>query len=469
MTIEELITRWETALAQHDAAKVIEGDAITDMRLAISQYRDELEIVVRPGELIQTALNDAAPGRRVRVQAGSYLNPITITKPVMLTLDQGVNIETDATSILHVRPQVNDVTIVGGYLRGRGNDLVLIGQTDNTQTTAEAAPRNIRLQNVIVDGRLGAKRGFSVHAHDWELLDCETVQIGRAGQESQGIATWNGPGNGRVIGGTYEAASINILLGGAFVQIPGMVQQGVHVIGAQLHKQNIPATGYAVKNLYEVKFGIHSVLENCRLFDTWSDGQDGFAIVIKCENPGSMPWADTGNTIIRNNWISNVTGGINVQGHGYARYCMNHVKDVLIVNNVFTISRTVRTGQRTTGPGDFLKLGNEPENVIVRNNTIRSAGDTLVRGYRGTKMLQDGSVVRADPSRGFVFNRNAAPQTTYGFFTEGEDRQNRSNSARILEYFPDGQITENFYGDVLALYDSDGYAINSGTLTGRQR
>lgn len=469
MTTEELIARWEAALEQHEAGRVVMNDAAVAMQAALTQYRAEQEILVRPGEIIQTALDNAPAGMRVRVQAGTYVNPITITKPLMLTFDPGVVIHTDAQTILHVRPRVNDVTIHGGELRGRGNDLVLLGQTDNTQATSEDAPRNLRLQDVVVNGLLGAKRGFSVHAHDWELLNCQTLQIGRAGQESQGIATWNGPGNGRVLGGVYEAASINILLGGAFVTIPGMVQQGVHVIDTTLHKQNIPTTGYAVKNLYEVKFGIHSVLEGSRLFDTWPDGQDGFAIVIKCENPGGMSWSDTGNTIIRNNQITNVTGGINVQGHDYARYCLNHVRDLLIANNVFTISRTVRSGQRTIGPADFLKLGNEPENVIVRNNTIRSAGDTLVRGYRGTKMLADGSVVRAALSRGFVFHRNAAPVTTYGFFTEGEDRQNRPNSARILEYFPDGQITENFYGDVLGLYDTDGYALAEGTLTGRQR
>src|SRR4029450_3932821 len=96
-----------------------------------------------------------------------------------------------------------------------GGDVVALG--DGLQTDRTAVPANLVLDRVVVRGEAtrGRKRGIPLNSASTIIRNSYIAGIRQAGQETQAIAGWNGPGPFLIENNYIEAGSIGVLHGGA--------------------------------------------------------------------------------------------------------------------------------------------------------------------------------------------------------------------------------------------------------------
>ena len=113
-------------------------------------------------------------------------------------------------------------------LKGYG-DIIDLGAGDATQTDLSQVPFELVLDRVYVHGdpALGQKRGIGLNSRDTTIVNSYVSDCKAVGQDSQGIAGWNGPGNFLIENNYIEAATENFLIGGSDPMIPNLVTTNV--------------------------------------------------------------------------------------------------------------------------------------------------------------------------------------------------------------------------------------------------
>jgi hypothetical protein len=451
------------------------------------------EITVPPGADAQAAIDAAPEGAVLAFSAAGRYRPVVLKKRVTLQTtglplretrprlspEDRSQIEATADSLatfrcannvpaVRVAPGVHGVTLKQIAMRGACGDLVEIGTATTfpapVQTELGQAPVGTLLDQVVILGDDGAKRGVSLHGAETTIRRSVVAGIRRRGQESAGIGGWNGPGPWTIENNDIEAASINILVGGANPTIRGLVAADVTVRGNFFTKNTAwrAEPAYAVKNLLELKAARRVTIEGNIFEKNWPNGQDGFALLFKVANPGGLPQAVTEDIVVRNNVVRDVSGGINVQGRDPQRQS-GQLARLTVVDNFFSISRA-----GWGGSGWFLKMGGEPRDVTIEHNTI----------------VQDGQLVNTYGAAipGFRFVGNLAPAGLYTFFLAGA-----AHAANWRTYFPGGAIEGNTLADasrtaqanlagntfitrarLLAAIDEDGRASGAFAASGRR-
>jgi len=407
-----------------------------------------VEVHVAPGGDVQAALNSAGPGRVVVIAAGNYPGNFVIRQNGTVVRGAGAVLQTlNSFSALEIAPGTVGVQVEGVAFQGSPttNAIVMVGRGDSQQTTVEQMPRDVVLEGITITGVSGVKNGLELHAANVTLRNSRIEAIRRVGQETHGIAGWNGSGPYLIEGNYIEAASINILIGGAMPAIPNMQAADVIVRNNTIVKDlAIRGQGFAIKNLFELKAARRVSVTNNVFRYNWVDAQDGCAIVIKVANPvegpGGFIEAVTEDFEFSNNLVTDVAGGVCIQGHDYNSLAQQ-TRRLTFRNNYFHMDRALYGGT-----GRWLSIGNEPRDVTVEYNAVRQNGDALVMGDRGQKWDGVNNVrMAAGPVEGFIFRYNAVPHKTYGFFTRDNSGVNRVNGERWAEFFPGGTLDLNFF------------------------
>jgi hypothetical protein len=431
---------------------------------------DGASIVVGPGDDLQAALDRAQPGDVVQLEAGAtfdgnfvlpqktgtaYVTIRTSTPDARLPGTNtriGPDYESlmptlrapNASPALRTAPGANHWRILGVRFVGTGGgDVVALG--DGTQRDRALVPTNLVLDRVVVRGDLtkGQHRGISLNSASTIIRNSYIVGIRLAGQETQAIAGWNGPGPFLLENNYVEAGSIGILFGGAEPAIDQLVPSDIVVRRNQITRPVEWRSGkWGVKNLFELKNARRVTVQGNLLEYNWADAQAGPAILFTPRVNGSRAtWTTVETVRFENNVVRHVGAAINILGSD-TNATSQQAHDLVIRNNLFTDVN----GPEWGGNGTFVQIGDSPADVHIEHNTVLQTGN-VISVYGGT---------RAAPKRveGFRFANNIVLHNNYGIYGD----QIGTGNPAITQYFPGAVIT----GNVLA--GGDGRLYPSGNV-----
>lgn len=352
-------------------------------------------IVVNAGGNLQSAINAAAPGDVIVVEAGATfrgpfelpaktgdaeiviqssrvselpqgrvnpaLSPL-MPKIVVPNAEQGFRTKPGAHHYrfdgIEVLPESATITLY---------DLVRLGDGRQAQTTLASVPHHIKIDRCYIHGLPtgNAQRGISLNSSDSEITRSYIADIHWSGTDSQAICGWNTPGRNKIIDNYLEAASENILLGGSDPFSAEFTPTGDQILRNYVFKPlTYKGKGWAVKNLLELKNARNTVIDGNIFENCWTDGQSGIAILFTARNQdGTAPYSVVENATFTNNIVRNAEGGVHVlrtdtESKGAI------TSNVTVANNVFdkiTFS--------------YLTVINNPVNLTVVHNTVFKNGN----------------------------------------------------------------------------------------------
>ena len=217
--------------------------------------------LVRRGENLQAALNAAAAGDVIHLEAGAEFvgnfilpvksgdAPIVLRSiPSTLLPGAGVRIQPQHAYLL-ARVRSGNVsaalkTAAGAknwhleYLQFGPNqngygDILQIGDGSAAQNTLDKVPHHLTLAHVYIHGDplLGQKRCIALNAAHVTIRDSYVAECKGVDQDTQAIGGWNGPGPYTIQNNYLEGAGENVMFGGADPAIPNLVVDGVTFTG----------------------------------------------------------------------------------------------------------------------------------------------------------------------------------------------------------------------------------------------
>ncbi len=434
---------------------------VVDPPISTPSNSEPQTIVVPAGGKIQAAIDIAAPGSTILLEPGTYVqnvvlpakvNPdgkfITITTAGVVLpegrIDQALKPSLailrspSYVPAIRTNARASHYRLVGlAFEANKDGDGDVIALGDATsQITLEQVPHHFELDRlIIVGGTTGQKRGVSVNASDVLIENSDFGNIWRNGQDSQAIAGWNSPGRITIRNNRLEAASENIMFGGADPAIPDLVPADILVEG-NLSTKNLAWRGDStkeVKNAFELKAGRRVTIRGNIFERVWNEGQDGTAILIKSVNSsGGCPSCAAEDVLFENNIVRSAGSAINISGY-HVIYPSGQTRGITIRNNLFYDISTSWGGNAR-----LLTMGNEPADVVLDHNTYIGNGSSVVYVYAGTKMLPDGSKLAGGPVTGFRYTNNLARHYSYGINTPAG-----ASAREYATWLPDAAIANN--------------------------
>ncbi|HWS54073.1 MAG TPA: hypothetical protein VN228_08105 [Pyrinomonadaceae bacterium] len=424
------------------AAAVFAGLPLAYLTCALAQRqaarppRAAKAITVRAGDDLQRALDAAAPGDEVVLEAGAtfvgnFTLPVkagasfvTVRSSRLAELPEGRRVSpSDAARMARVATPNSgpailappgshhwrllglEITQAAGRLT---YDLVQLGDgdTEGPQDSAEKAPRHFRIDRCLVrafDARAPLKRGVALNSAHTEIINSHVSGAKVAGQDSQAVAGWNGPGPFLIENNYLEGAGENILFGGAVSAARGLVPSDITVrrnlVSKPLSwKQGDPAyagEAWQVKNLFELKSARRVLVEANVFENNWAHAQSGFAVVLTVGND-SGAWAQVEDVTFQNNLVRNVAQALNIRarddvpGSGLRR--------VAVRNNLFVGVE-----------GIFLQLLRGAVALTVDHNTV----------LHGKTVVAFESAGEGEENEAFAFTNNVLRHNNYGLFGSG--------------------------------------------------
>src|ERR1700754_749940 len=279
-------------------------------------------LVVPAGGDLQAAIDSAAPGDTIVVEAGAtYRGPFRLTakpgesyitiqssraseitgrvSPSQSSLLAKLRSNAVAEPILRTTTGAHHYKLIGLDISTFAAtdfvyDLVRLGSGD--QTTLSSVPHHFTLDRVWIHGfpTQEVQRGLSLNTAETTIINSYISEIHAVAMDTQAICGWNGPGPYHIINNYIEAAAENILFGGADPAIPNLVPSDIEIRRNHLFKPLTWKVGdpsylgrhWAIKNLLELK-NARRVTINGNLFqNNWVDGQSGIPIVFTARNQG---------------------------------------------------------------------------------------------------------------------------------------------------------------------------------------
>lgn len=417
-------------------------------------------LVVPAGGDLQSAINSAAPGDTIILEAGAtYRGPfvlpdkpgdsyITIQSSRASEITGRISISQThllaklrsslAEPIIRTAPRAHHYKLIGLEISTVTStdfvyDLVRLGAADSTQNDLSSVPHHLILDRLWIHGfeTQDVLRGISLNSAETFIINSYISDIHTVGIETQAICGWNGPGPFTITNNYLEAAGENIMFGGAASSIPGLIPANINISQNHFFKPlkwkvghpSYAGIHWAVKNLLELK-NARDVVINGNIFEnSWTDGQAGYAILFTVRGEGSLnPWNTLRNVIFSNNTIRNTDQGFqllglddgspSVQGTNLtiSNNLLENVANWGFVNGGFH-NVTLAHNTHFQRGNVYALTGNPALGFVSRDNiTIRSG-----YGLRGDG-TQEGTAALQAFCPGYVFRNNVvvgAPSNLY--------------------------------------------------------
>jgi hypothetical protein len=191
------------------------------------------------------------------------------------------------------------------------------------------------------------------------LTRSHIANIWSSGVDSQAFCAWDGAGPYTITDNYLEAASENVMFGGADSASADRIPSDITVTGNHFSKQ-VAWRGQSrnIKNLFELKSARRVVVRQNLFEHNWTDGQAGTAILFTPRNQdGRAPWSVVEDVLFENNIIRDTEGVFSVSGRDDEK-ASAQTTAITIRNNLALAS------------GLFLLVGNEVGTLTVDHNTI---------------------------------------------------------------------------------------------------
>jgi hypothetical protein len=319
------------------------------------------------------------------------------------------------------------------------SDIIALGDGTRAQNTLAQVPSDLVLDRLFVHGdpTRGQKRGIALNSSSTTITGCYISDIKVPGQDSQAIDGWNGPGEYTITNNYLEAASENIMFGGADPAIADLVPTGITIRNNLLSKplawHEPGAPKWQIKNLFELKNARKVLVEGNVMERSWQQAQTGYAVLFTVRNQsGNCPWCQVEDVVFRGNLVRDMGAGIQVLGTDTNRPS-RQANHITIANNVFDgIDR-----EAWGGDGYFLQFSAGPRDITVDHNT-------LIQGKSAGFMK-----IASGVAQNITITNNVASHGDYGIIGTGHSVGNDS----IAAFLPGATITHNvFAGGKSAAY-----------------
>jgi hypothetical protein len=325
-------------------------------------------------------------------------------------------------------------------------NLVEFGGAGTTQSTLSAVPQHLVIDRCYLHGNssYGQRRGLALNSGDSQILNSYFADFKGVLQDTQAIMGWNGPGPYLIENNYLEAAGENVMFGGSDPSIPNLVPSNItmrrNLISRPLAWMS---QSWTVKNLLEFKNAQDVLVEGNTIENHWAAGQSGYAILFTPRNQsGTAPWSVTRNITIRSNIIRHLAAVFNISGWDDINTALQ-TQNITIENNLIYDISTAYSLPGHPANGWFAILGNAPENVTFRHNTVDHNGSNLIRLYSGKATDGDTKI------RSLVLEDNSWRVNTYGIAGDSHAQGNDS----LNYYAPGAQVLGNaFAGGVAKNY-----------------
>lgn len=430
--------------------------------------------VPRGGDL-QAALDAARPGDVVSLEPGAvYQGPFTLPKksgsgwivvrtggdtakaPPGSRIDPGqarglAKLVATSGSVVKTAPGASYYRLSGLEIRPTDGtfayNLVEIGSAVGS---LDAVPHHVIVERCFIHGdpKRGTRRGVLLNAAHSAVIDSYIADIKEAGEDSQAVAGWNGPGPFKIANNYLEGAGENVLFGGADPSIRDLVPSDIEIVGNHMFKPlswrvgdpTYAGTAWTVKNIFELKSARRVRVEGNLLEHSWVHGQVGFAVLLTVRNQdGGAPWSVVEDVTFVNNVIRGATSGINMHGRDNNRPTQP-TKRIVIRNNLFLDLG----GPRWGGEGRLFQIIDGTTAVVIDHNTAIHIGNII---------MAEGA-----PHRDFVFTDNIVAHNTYGIAGAGVGSGTRALDA----FFPGAVVRRNvIVGGSAAEYPRDNFFVSS--------
>jgi hypothetical protein len=199
--------------------------------------------------------------------------------------------------IRHQRSEVNTDMI--------GNEYTSDWRTDNS---------HFIFDRCLLDGNgFETRKAAVLNGKTMSLINSSVLDIKARGVETKAVAQWEGAGPLAVVNNRLEAASINLLIGGASDPGAAGILDGLAFRGNHVWKNPNWQNSYLnIKNLFELKQGFNTIAAGNIFENNYQDGQSGEAILIKSMTDDGCASCEVSNVDFRNNKILNTRAGFNV-------------------------------------------------------------------------------------------------------------------------------------------------------------
>lgn len=351
-------------------------------------------LTVNAGGDLQAALNAAQPGDEIVLAAGArfvgaFQLPPKPSGPV-------ITIRSSA-ALPNRRITPNDAPLMPIIASGQVDSALTASNTANwrldgirfeSNTYGQGSvislqdASNITLDRIlIVAGAEGQRRGVMGNGRNITLTRSHIANIWTNGADSQAFCAWDGGGPFTITDNYLEAASENVMFGGADSAAPDRMPSDILVEGNHFSKQlEWKGQPKVVKNLFELKAARRVIVRNNLFERNWTDGQSGTAIVFTPRNQdGRAPWTTVEDVLFERNTIRDTEAVFNLLGHDSEKPS-GRLTRITIRQNLAVASRA------------FLLAGAEVGVVTLDHNTSDQYGNFLTL-YKGD-VWESGSLRR---------------------------------------------------------------------------
>ncbi len=276
------------------------------------------------------------------------------------------------------------------------------------------------------------KRGVQLNGIRQAVVASYISEIHAAGQDSQAINGWAGPGPFKIVNNYLEGAAENVLFGGAIPSIANLIPSDIEVRGNHIAKQLawMTAGSWSIKNLFELKNAAR-VLVDSNIFEyNWAQAQAGFAILFQGVTSGGPDGGFVEDVTFTNNIVRHSENGFDLCG-GCDQGTSSRTTRIYIANNLFDdINGVTYEGSAGGTGGTGFQILNNTSNLVIDHNTILNATSPST----GSAITLDGNT-----SPYVTVTNNIIAYLEYGIF--GSDYG--SGIAGINYYLPGATVAGN--------------------------
>jgi hypothetical protein len=215
-------------------------------------------------------------------------------------------------------------------------------------TTVAATPANIIIDRCYIHGTptQNIRRGIAVNGTNIAVVDSYISEIHEAGAasagDSQAIEDWNGAGPLLIQNNYLEAASENIMFGGAGTAVPGLVPSDITIVGNYFYKDpswrgEAAPYNWVIKDLLEFKNAQRVLVHGNVFSNCWLAAQAGELIELTPRAFGGDSWVSAADLTFTDNLLEHAAiGFIIADSDNNNMPTSQPPQRILIQNNVMT-------------------------------------------------------------------------------------------------------------------------------------
>lgn len=349
--------------------------------LLLARPLEGATISVKAGESVQAAIDKAAPGDEIQLQAGArfvgalrlpaktFGLPITIRSSA--TLPERRLTPGDA-ALLPTLSATGDaaITATAASANWRLVGLKLEPSFPFGEIISIAGGNSIEMDRLLIEltGTQRQKRAIGGNGKAIKLTRSHISGVWILGQDSQAFCAWDGAGPYTIVDNYLEAASENILFGGSDSSAPENLPSDILIEGNTITKPLAwQGTPHQVKNLLELKAARRVIIRNNLLENNWSDAQAGFAVLFT-PRASKAPWTQVFDVLFERNIVRNSPSIFQVLGYDDKTKLPDGtiVPNTTLQTDAIVIRHNLFLG---AGGGRLANVTNESGSVTFDHNT----------------------------------------------------------------------------------------------------